>query len=151
MRHVKKRNLSERDGLISGSSGSKKLKNSRKFSKGKSSKVKSSRPQRIAARNALNMFSRITGTSTDGDVEDDSEDDTSSSESRLQESNIRRKISDKYLQNIQDKYVEEENIVKTHQLPESQPNAGNRKKLVLKLSLRGSKKPVSPEDRMLLS
>ncbi|XP_021609928.1 uncharacterized protein LOC110613189 isoform X5 [Manihot esculenta] len=149
VRHVKKRNLSERDGLISGSSGSKKLKNSRKFSKGKSSKVKSSRPQRIAARNALNMFSRITGTSTDGDVEDDSEDDTSSSESSLQESNIPRKISDKYLQNMQDKYVEEENIVKTHQLPESQPNAGNRKKLVLKLSLRGSKKPVSPEDRML--
>ncbi|KAF2304775.1 hypothetical protein GH714_037926 [Hevea brasiliensis] len=114
-RHVKKRNLNERDGLISGSNGAKKLKNGRKVSKGKSSK--SSRPQRIAARNALNMFSRITGTSTDEDVEDESEDDTSS--------------------------------IKPQELPDSQPNAGNRKKLVLKLSLRGSKKPVSPEDRML--
>ncbi|EEF47272.1 WD-repeat protein, putative [Ricinus communis] len=122
-----KRNLNERDESTPGSNGAKKLKSGRKVSKRKSSKATSSRPQRVAARNALTMFSKMTGTSTDGD-DDDLEDDTSSSESGL---------------------LETEDIDKPPQDLDSQSNAGCKKKLIVKLSLCNSKKPVSPEDSVV--
>ncbi|XP_065860340.1 uncharacterized protein [Euphorbia lathyris] len=149
-RRVKKRNLNERDGLVSGSNGVKKQKSGRKVPKRTSSRGKPSRPQRVAARNAINMFSRIKGSSTDGD---DSEDDTSSSESGFQDSITERNITEGYLHIAEDKYTKEEmhaldaeKIAKCPELPESQPNVGDRKKLVLKFSLRHSKKPVSPDN-----
>lgn len=154
-RRAKKRNLDECDGSIAGSNGAKKLKSGGKVSKRKSSMAKASRPQRVAARNALNMFSRITGTSTDGEDEDYSEDDTSNSESDLQDSNIQVSKSDRYLQNVQEKCTKEEKLVldkdiaNRPELPESQSVIGNRKKLVLKFSLRDSKKSVFPKESRL--
>ncbi|CAK7348420.1 unnamed protein product [Dovyalis caffra] len=152
-RRLKKRNMDERDGSISGSNGGKKLKGVQKVSKRKSSKAKSSRPQRVAARNARNMLSKITGTSTDEDDGDDSEDDTSNSESGLQDLNVQNSNGDEYLHNEQEESTKEEKLVlvehmtKPPELPESQSVIGNRKKIVLKFSLRDSKKLVSPEER----
>ncbi|WCJ22313.1 WD40/YVTN repeat-like-containing domain Bromodomain [Euphorbia peplus] len=149
-RHVKKRKLSEHDGLLSGSNRAKKQKSGRKAPKRKSSRVKPSRPQRVAARNAINMLSRITGSSSDGD---DSEDDASSSGPDFEDSITERNLTNGYLQSEEDKYTKEEthavdaeNIAKSPDLPESQPNPGDRKKLVLKFSLRQLKKPASPDN-----
>ncbi|XP_062143501.1 uncharacterized protein LOC133851186 isoform X2 [Alnus glutinosa] len=152
-RRVKKRNLAECDGTISGSNRMKKLRSSRKVSKRKSSKAKTLRPQRAAARNALNMFSRITGTSSDGD-ENDSEDDSSDSQSVLQDSNIQSNKSYANLQNMQRQCAKEEHssleeftgVAKPPALSESNLVVGNKRRLVLKFSLRDSKKHVSPED-----
>ncbi|KAF8387745.1 hypothetical protein HHK36_026399 [Tetracentron sinense] len=156
-RRVKKRNLDERDGTLSRSNRTKKSSNGRKASRRKSSKSKSLRPQRVAARNALNLFSRITGTSTDGEDDDDSEGDFSDSESMLQDSNIQSNESDRSLQNVQRAHPkgkevsldESEGVVKPPELPESQPNTGNRRRLVLKFPIRDSKKHVIPENPTL--
>ncbi|CBI36946.3 unnamed protein product, partial [Vitis vinifera] len=121
-RRVKRRNLNECDGTSS-RSRTKKSKNGRKVSKRNSSKIQSLRPQRAAKRNALNMFSQITETSTEGDDEEGLEDDSSGSE--------------------QSSLNEFENAIK---FPESQSNAGNRRRLVLKFSLRDSKKSIPSED-----
>jgi PH-interacting protein len=152
-RRVKKRNLAECDGTISGSNRMKKSRSSRKVSKRKSSKAKTLRPQRAAARNALNMFSRITGTSSDGE-ENDSEDDSSDSQSVLQDSNIQSNKSYANLQNMQRQCAKEEHssleeftgVAKPPALSESNSVVGNKRRLVLKFSLRDSKKHVSPED-----
>lgn len=152
-RRVKKRNLAECDGTISGSNRMKKSRSSRKVSKRKSSKAKTLRPQRAAARNALNMFSRITGTSSDGE-ENDSEDDSSDSQSVLQDSNIQSNKSYTNLQNMQRQCAKEEHssleeftgVAKPPALSESNSVVGNKRRLVLKFSLRDSKKHVSPED-----
>lgn len=155
-RRLKKRNMDEHDGSLSGSNGGKKLKGVQKVSKRKSSKAKSSRPQRVAARNARNMLSKITGTSTDeDDDDDDSEDNTSNCESGLQDLTVQNNRGDGYLQNAQEKCTKEDKLVlvedmaKPPELPESQSVLGNRKKIVLKFSLRDSKKPVSPEESRL--
>ena len=153
-RRIKKRNLDECDGTISRSNRMKKSRSSRKVSKRKSSKAKTSRPQRVAARNALNMFSQITVTSSDGEDENDSENDSSDSESVLQDSDIQSNESDGNLQNMQQTCAKEEHSsldeftdVATPPAPsESQSIVGNKPRLVLKFSLRDSKKHVSPED-----
>ncbi|GAV83610.1 WD40 domain-containing protein/Bromodomain domain-containing protein [Cephalotus follicularis] len=124
-RRIKKRNLDERDGSKSGSRKAKKSRSRRIALKMKSSKAKSLRPQRVAARNALTMFSTISGTSTDGDDGDDSEDDTSDKESLI---------------------VEPNGFAKPREFPESQANIGIRKRLVLKFSLRDSMKLAPSED-----
>lgn len=152
-RRVKKRNLDERDGSVSGSNRNRKSKNSQKALKRKSSKAKSLRPQRVAARNARSMFSRITGTST-GEEDSDSEYNSSNSDSDLQDSRIQSKESDRNLQNVQQQHkreeeqtmVESEYIPKPLELAESQSNIGNRKRLVLKFSLRDSKKLMPSQD-----
>lgn len=153
-RRVKKRNLAECDGTIYGSNRMKKSRSSRKVSKRKPSKAKTLRPQRAAARNALNMFSRITGTSSDGEDENDSEDDSSDSQSVLQDSNIQSNESYANLQNMQRQCAKEEHssleeftgVAKPPALSESNPIVGNKRRLVLKFSIRDSKKNVSPED-----
>ena len=149
-RRVKRRNLNECDGTSS-RSRTKKSKNGRKVSKRNSSKIQSLRPQRAAKRNALNMFSQITETSTEGDDEEGLEDDSSGSDPMIQDSNMQNTKSDRNLQNVQQKYQrgeqssldEFENAIK---FPESQSNAGNRRRLVLKFSLRDSKKSIPSED-----
>ncbi|XP_031260091.1 PH-interacting protein isoform X2 [Pistacia vera] len=155
-RRVKKRNLDERDGSVCGSHRTKKSKNSQKAVKRKSSKAKTMRPQRVAARNARSMFSRISGTSTDED-ESDTEYESSNSDLVLQDSHIQGKEADRNLQIIQQQrrkereqtIVESECISKSFEVPESQSNNGNRKRLVLKFSLRDSKKPLPSEDTRL--
>lgn len=152
-RRVKKRNLAECDGTTSGGNRMKKSRSTQKASKVKSSKAKTLRPQRAAARNALNMFSRITGTASDGE-QNQSEDDSSDSESVLQDSSIRSNESDANLQNIQQQCAKEEysvldeptGVVKAPALSESNSGVGNKRRLVLKFSLRDSKKHMPPED-----
>ncbi|XVF72736.1 hypothetical protein PTKIN_Ptkin12aG0144300 [Pterospermum kingtungense] len=150
VRRAKKRYLDERDGSTSGTSRTKKSKSVRKASKRKSSKGKSLRPQRVAARNARSMMSRITGTSTDGDDEVDSEGDSSSdSESLSHDSSTENSEFERNLDNVQlkpmKKEQESEDVVWSHELPEPQSNIVNRKRLVLKFSLRDSKKPDASE------
>lgn len=152
-RRVKRRNLDENDGNPLRSNKTRKSKSGRKVSRKKSSKSKSLRPQRAAAKNALNLFSKITGTSTDGEDEDGLGVDTSESESTLQDSNIESDESDKYLQNEQRKHlkgkeisVNDSDVVEYHKVPEIQINAGSRKKLVLKLPLRDSNKLVAQQS-----
>ncbi|KAH1147137.1 hypothetical protein GLYMA_15G142600v4 [Glycine max] len=151
-RRVKRRNLDERDGNTFGSSRSRKGKSVQKTLRRKSSKSKSSRPQRAAARNALHLFSKITGTPTDGE-EDSLVGDFSGSESTLQESNIDSDESDGTLQNEQlnyskgkeVSYYESENT-KSHELTETHVNLMNKRRLVLKLPNRDISKSTNEFD-----
>uniref|UniRef100_A0A2P2M735 Uncharacterized protein MANES_01G227500 n=1 Tax=Rhizophora mucronata TaxID=61149 RepID=A0A2P2M735_RHIMU len=157
-RHVKKRNLEECNSLASRNNGAKKSKCHQKISKRTSSKAKSSRPQRIAARNAISTLSRITRTSSDSDSdsEDDSEDHTSNSESVMQDSFVQSSKSDRFLQNLQEKSKKQDKHVpvkvdentRPHEVSVPQLFNGNGKKLVLKFSLGGLKKPVPQEDKI---
>nr|XP_023895389.1 bromodomain and WD repeat-containing protein 3 [Quercus suber]POE57423.1 isoform c of bromodomain and wd repeat-containing protein 1 [Quercus suber] len=152
-RRVKRRNLDECDGNPHRFNRTRKSRNGRKASKRKSTS-KSLRPQRAAARNALNLFSKITGTSTDGEDEDGSEDNLSESESSLQDSIIESDKSDSSLQNEQSKYLKGkevslddcEDLVEPCELPESHFNDGNRKRLIFKLPIRDSNKLVLPRS-----
>ncbi|XP_007051094.2 PREDICTED: bromodomain and WD repeat-containing protein 3 isoform X1 [Theobroma cacao] len=154
-RRVKKRCLDEHDGSISGNNRTKNSKSGRKASKKKSSKSKSLRPQRVAAQNARSMMSRITGTSTDGEDEVDLEGDSSNSESFSEDSSIESSDIERNLESIQlmsmKKEQESEDVAWSHELPKSQSNVVNRKRLVLKFSLRDSKKPEAPEATRFLN
>ncbi|CAJ1963244.1 unnamed protein product [Sphenostylis stenocarpa] len=141
-RRVKRRNLDECDGNTISSSRSRKGKSGQKISRRKSSKSKSSRPQRAAARNALHLFSKITGTPTDGD-EDSLVGDYSDSESTLQESNIDSDESGGTLQNDRLNYSKgkevsyyESDDTKSRELTETHVNSMNKRRLVLKLPIR---------------
>ncbi|KAE8676675.1 protein PROLIFERA-like isoform X1 [Hibiscus syriacus] len=154
-RRVKKRYLDERDGTIPRSSRTKKSKSGRKASKRKSSKAKTVRPQRaqrVAARNARSMMSRITVTSTDGD-EVDSVGDSLNSESVSQDSSSQNSETERNLETVKLKSIEKdqesEGIVWSHELPKSQSDTVNRKRLVLKFSLRDSRKPGASEATRL--
>lgn len=148
-RRVKRRNLDECDGNPVRCNQTRKSRNGRKASKRKSSTSKSLRPQRAAARNALNLFSRITGTSTEGEDEDGSE-NLSESESTLQDSVVESDESDRSLQNERTKHLkgkevpldESEDVIEPYELPESHIDGGTRKRLVLKLPIRDSNKLV---------
>lgn len=148
-RRVRKRNLDECDSTPTGSNRTKKSKNSRKLSKRKSSKAKTLRPQRIAARNARSMLSQMDEISTDGedvDLEDDSSDS-------LQDSDIlsepERKTHSK-CEELKQPFLDGlANAAKPPPHSESQSDVGNRRRLVLKFSLRDSKKNVPLEDMRL--
>ncbi|KAK6913693.1 WD40 repeat [Dillenia turbinata] len=148
-RRVKRRNLDVGDDDTSGINKSRKPRNGQKPSKRKSFKSKSLRPQRAAARNALTLFSRIK--STDGEDEDGSEGDSSESESTLQDSIAESDESDQSSQNAQRKHTKgkEVSIEQTAAIVEPKgqvefhTNAGNRKKLVLKLPIRNPNKLVN--------
>ncbi|KAL6193665.1 hypothetical protein ACLB2K_034749 [Fragaria x ananassa] len=143
-RCIKRRNLDDRDDHSFRSNRKRKSRHGRKSSKKKCSTSKSLRPQRVAARNALTLFSKITGRHTDGEDEDGSEGEISGSESTLQDSNVESDGSDRenHLSNhTKGKQVlldESEDPVKSHELPELQRNSGNRRRLVLKLPRRPS-------------
>lgn len=152
-RRVKRRNLDECDGNLVRSHRNQKSRNGRKASRKRSSTSKSLRPQRAAARNALTLFSKITGTSTYVEDEDCLDGDTSESESLLHDSNIESDGSDKYLQNEQRKHLkgkeisldESHDIVKPQEVHEFPLNGGNRRRLVLKLPLRDSNKYMAQD------
>ncbi|QCE13346.1 WD40 repeat [Vigna unguiculata] len=151
-RRVKRRNLDECDVNTIGSSRSRKGKSGQKISRRKFSKSKSSRPQRAAARNALHLFSKITGTPTDGD-EDSLIGDFSDSESTLQESNIDSDESDGSLQNDQLNYSKGKEVsyyesedIKPHELTETRVNSMNKRRLVLKLPIRDISKSTNEFD-----
>ncbi|XP_042509734.1 PH-interacting protein-like isoform X2 [Macadamia integrifolia] len=152
-RRVKRRNLDEREGILSRTNRAKKSRNSRKASRRKSSTSKSSRPRRVAARNALNLFSRITGASTDGEDEVGLEGDSSDSESM----NIQNYESDRSMQIGQEKHPgkkellldETEDVFNPPEVPESVKNIGDRKRLVLKFSKKPPEGTRSDVEKMV--
>lgn len=155
-RRVKRRNLDECDGNSLRSNRSRKSRSGQKVSRKKSSKSKSLRPQRAAARNALTLFSRMKGTSTDGEDEDGSEGDPLETESSPEDSDIESYESDGSLQNEQGKHSkgkevsfdESELIGKRPEHPESHINAGNRRRLVLKFPIRDANRLLAPEKQV---
>lgn len=147
-RRVKRRNLDECDGSSQRVHQNRKLKNGRKARRKKSSKA--SRPQRAAARNALTLFSKIKGRSSD---EDDygSEDDSSEGESILEDSNFESEESDKVVSDEQTRDLkgkgvaldESENVHRLKYFLESHENASSRRRLVLKLPVGDSNRGSS--------
>ncbi|XP_027187963.1 uncharacterized protein [Cicer arietinum] len=151
-RRVKRRNLDECEDNVLSSSRSRKGKSGQKISRRKSSKSKSSRPQRAAARNALHLFSKITGAPTERE-EDSLVSDSSDSDSTLQESNIDSDESGRASQNDQRNYSKGKEVLlyesedtKSHELTDTNVNATNRRRLVLKLPIRDSSKPTHEFD-----
>ncbi|KAK9147036.1 hypothetical protein Sjap_006939 [Stephania japonica] len=149
-RRVKRRNLDDRDGTSAQCSRPRKSRNGQKALRKKLSKSKTLRPQRLAARNALHLFSRING-AADDEEDESSETDSSESDSDLLESRIHNSESDRYLQNAQHRNPRERealnnetnDIVKTDEHPESSTNPAGRRRLVLKLPVRDLKKYAS--------
>ncbi|CAK9138914.1 unnamed protein product [Ilex paraguariensis] len=156
-RRVKRKNLDEGDDGSLKNHRTRKSRNGRKTSRRKSSLSKTLRPQRAAARNALHLFSQITGMSTDGEDEEGSEGDSLESGSTLQDSNTESEESDVSLRNEQCEHSKgkeipkdvSEDTVKLHQCPETHMNAGSRRRLVLKLPSRGSNKLVPLQNTIL--
>ncbi|KAK4758713.1 hypothetical protein SAY87_020014 [Trapa incisa] len=147
-RRARKRNMDDFEGSSTRNVRSKKPKSCQKYSQRKSSRANAMRPQRVAARNALTMFSQYSGTSSGGEDEDDSEDYSSERDHVPLKFKIERNETDRKLHILQkEKYRNENPQSSLHaEAPESHSNAGGRKRLVLKLSLRDSKKPASSED-----
>lgn len=161
-RRVKRRNLIEHDGTSSSRSKRTKWNNGRRTSK---RKAQSLRPQRVSARNAINFSSQIAEASISEDEDDEdeeeddgSEDNSSESESLLQDSNIQSNEPVGDLQNKNQNYLksekasldESEDVVKPPKHLDSQTNVVNRKKLILKFSLRNPTKSVVSENSRTL-
>ncbi|PON72397.1 Guanine nucleotide-binding protein, beta subunit [Trema orientale] len=152
-KRIKKRNLDEHAGTLSGSK-TKKPKTGRKIAKKKTSKSKTSRPQRLAARNAQNMFSQITETSSDGEDEYESANDSSDSNLVLEDLNMQSNESDRNFKNMRQSRAREEapsldeleEKAKPPLVSESQSNVPTKPRLLLKFSLRDSKKQLPLED-----
>ncbi|KAL6968618.1 hypothetical protein U1Q18_034419 [Sarracenia purpurea var. burkii] len=152
-RCVKRRNLDDHDGTSSRTRSAKKQRSGRKTSKRKSVKAKALRPQRVAARNAMNLFSRITGASTD-EHEGSSEDDSSESEIMMQDSNMQSNEGDYDFRNVQmkDSKAEQvslrnsEDVIKPPVPLEPRLNIEKKGRLVLKLQFRDFKKSAAPEN-----
>ncbi|CAA3012123.1 bromodomain and WD repeat-containing 1 isoform X1 [Olea europaea subsp. europaea] len=137
-RRVKRKNLDEFDDNSFRNNINRKSRNGRKSSRKKSS-LKSLRPQRAAARNALHLFSRITGTSTE--EVDGFTGDSSGSESTLQDSSFESEESDISLQNEWHEHSKGKEISldqsddagKPRSDTNSPSNAGSKRRLILKL------------------
>lgn len=150
-RRVKRRNLDVGDDNLSRSKRTRKSGNSQKASRRKS-KSKSLRPQRAAARNARSLFSKITGTSTDGEDEYGTDGDLSGSETTMQDSNIESEESSRCLLNEQMRlskgkeiFLDESDDGVKHEIPESHAKNGNRR-LILRLPSRDSNKLELPQS-----
>lgn len=155
---IKKKNLHEHNGTLSRSKRTKKSRNCHKTSyTRKSTQVKSLRPQRIAARNAINGFSLVSEFSTDGEEESGS--DSSESESSLWGTKIRNEKlvnnsygeKGKHLADEQLPLVESRNAIKYPKETEHQVKVENRKRLVLKFSIRNSVKSLPSESDRIQS
>ncbi|XP_031400269.1 bromodomain and WD repeat-containing protein 3 [Punica granatum] len=147
-KRTRKRNLDDCEGSSSRIIRSKKPKSRQKGSKQRSSRGNALRPQRVAARNALTMFSQYSGTSTGEEDDDDLEDSSSERDSGPLKLKTERSETERKLPSVRQEECRNENgqIYRPAEVPECQPNAGNRKRLVLKFMLRDSKKSVSSEN-----
>ncbi|GFP99609.1 bromodomain and WD repeat-containing protein 1 [Phtheirospermum japonicum] len=139
-RRVKRRNLDdEREDSLIRKSRARKSRTGRKSSSKKKSSSKS-RPQRAAARNALHLFSRITGTSTDGDINISDRDSSAESGSTQQDSSYvsEEEESDVSLpteryENSKGKEISTDQTEALDQPYSHPPNAVGKKRLILKL------------------
>ncbi|CAA6673220.1 unnamed protein product [Spirodela intermedia] len=137
-RRVKRRNLDERDGpAASMNQRTRKQKNGK--SRRKSSKSKSLRPQRRAARNALTLFSQINEASSDGEEDDVSETDSSESGSMLQDSYTLSNESDHSVLGAQGKHAKQKDVLVVDE------NPSTTRRLVVKFSVR-DRREAPPED-----
>ncbi|XP_057476015.1 uncharacterized protein LOC130764006 [Actinidia eriantha] len=158
-RRVKRKNLDDCDDDALRKNRRRKSRHGHKASRKKSSSLKTLRPRRAAARNALTLFSRITGVPTDEEEEEMGSENSSESESTIQDSNIDSEESDKSLQNKRHEYSkgkellvdESEGVVRPHEGSEHRINAGNRGRLVLKFPVRDLNKSVPAENTKLES
>ncbi|KAH1259844.1 Bromodomain and WD repeat-containing protein 1 [Glycine max] len=149
-RRVRKRNLDECNGNTSGSNRlRKKSKGSSKASKRKSSIAKTLRPQRIAAHNARSMFSQIDETSTDGEDNDSDEEASDSFQDPDDLSESEREMDNKHLEIKKPLLEKFATVSKPPAFSESLVNVETRPRLVVKFSLRDSKKNVPTEDTRL--
>ncbi|KAK2970282.1 hypothetical protein RJ640_021744, partial [Escallonia rubra] len=146
-RRVKRRNTYMCDGS---SSRSERRKRSRGDPKSFKRKAKSLRPQRVAARNSLTLFSGISEACTDEEDEACSQGDTSESESSLDSLSIlENQIDDNWesaLQQCSKGEDESESVVKPPGQLETQTDREKKRRLVLKFSLCNSKKSVPSES-----
>lgn len=122
----------------------KKSKGRKKGSKKQNSRANTVRPQRVAAKNALTMFSQYSGTSTEGDAEDFSEHSSSEREIIPIDSDIESNGTDSKKINLE--YGGEKQIATPSEISKPQPSDGSRKRLVLKFSIRKKQGPASLED-----
>ncbi|CAI9118985.1 OLC1v1020632C1 [Oldenlandia corymbosa var. corymbosa] len=144
-RRVKRKNLDDYGDRSQVNNRCRKSKSGNKSSRKKSSSLKSGRPRRAAARNALHLFSRITGTSTDADGEHSTEGDSSDSDAL---SNISEEsdpsLIEEHQENVKGKGVlidhTEDLDNKIDRCSESHVEAGTRRKLILKFPNRDSGK-----------
>ncbi|KAL3829334.1 hypothetical protein ACJIZ3_018136 [Penstemon smallii] len=146
-RRVKRKNLDECDDGLIRNNRTRKSRNSRKASRKMYSSK--SRPQRAAARNALHLFSQITGTSTDGDV-NGLDSDSSESGSTLQDSSFASEESDVSQQNewheqSKGKEIMDHSVDRPLLNSESHLNATGKRRLILKFSNRDSSRSVSQQ------
>ncbi|KAI4371378.1 hypothetical protein MLD38_019620 [Melastoma candidum] len=150
-RRVKRRNLDdEGNGDAGGSSRPRKNRSGRK---NRSARSEGFRPQRAAARNALNLFSRITGVSNLRDDNDDgSESDVSVSESTGSDSKNESEHSDRLSQDERKKHLKGKHILidestghSTQDSVNSLVETRNKRRLIFKLPARDANKSVSVE------
>ncbi|KAI3990128.1 hypothetical protein MKX01_029106 [Papaver californicum] len=150
-RRIKRRNLDERDGTLPRSNISKKSRTGRKLKGRKSSRSKSLRPQRHSARSSTHKVPKCAATSTDDEENVGSESDSLESESVPPDLNIESNESNGSLNQRHSKgkatmFDDSENVHKTFVPAESQVT---RRRLVLKLPARDSKRPISTENSKL--
>uniref|UniRef100_A0A166CCV4 Uncharacterized protein n=1 Tax=Daucus carota subsp. sativus TaxID=79200 RepID=A0A166CCV4_DAUCS len=153
-RLVKSRKLGDHDDNASSSRRPRKKSRPTRLSKRrKSSTAMSLRPQRIAARSASNVLSEISEASTTGEDEEEWEDVLSESESFLQASDGQSDESDENVRTVHRKYPKVKhgsmdtsgNVIKPPEHVVTQMNGENKKRLVLKISLKDRKKSVPSE------
>ncbi|EPS68635.1 hypothetical protein M569_06131, partial [Genlisea aurea] len=147
-RRVKRKNLDGFHDSSTRNNNSRKLQNGRKALRKRS--PSRSRPRRAAARNALHLFSRITGTSADGDV-DLSDASSSESGSTLPDSGFDGEESDvslpkEWYENSKGKEIVRDFSVgqeQTDDFPRSSSNAPGKNKIILRLPNRDSSRQSS--------
>lgn len=150
-RRVKRRNLDGEETAVR-NNRSRKSRFGQMVSKKKSSRSKSSRPRRAAARNALSFLSRISGKASDGEEEEAIEGgDTSESYSSQQETEAGSEETEVSFENDQNGYSKGKEIASedtgvSRESLESRIPTGNRR-LVFKLPNRDSRKRLELENK----
>lgn len=144
-RRLKRRTLDKQERTSSRSKRYRKSKTGQRTSQKKSTKLNSSRPQRIAARDAMDNF-QIPETSTDED-EYASAGETSESESSLEGSSIQRKELNEPVQYLVSSDRSDELGKPRLDHPDSRTNIGNKTNLVLRFSL-NRKTPTLSENHV---
>lgn len=139
-RRVKRKVLDEQDGTSSRSTRHRRSKSGQNASqRKKSTKSKLSRPRRLGTRNVVGSFSQISETSADED-EDVSAEDTSDSELCLEGSPERYSTGPNLSPGTSE-------VVKILNRRDSNINAGNKKKLVVRFSLHQRGAPTQSENQ----
>ncbi|KAK8961052.1 hypothetical protein KSP40_PGU017987 [Platanthera guangdongensis] len=142
-RRVKRRNLDEQDGTIASKATKARSSRNGRIAARKKLKLKSLRPQRRAARNALSLFSKITVGSSDGE-EDEEEFESSSSEneslppdSNTQSNDSERSMKNKHMQHGKETEISREerddDALKHPMMTDNPTSNGGKRRLVLKL------------------